>query len=367
MLLQNISARLGLVNGSVGVVTGFLHPLEMVELALRAPRQRYDRSERGEALLRRGGFASLDDVFRCVDTSYAQSLFWWLRQNFPRGRDREWGGGGLSYGEVYGSEHLLSVQRLVGLDEVASVDGETLLSLRDASETDGDAVLQNELQLLVPTTGRRRSGPHGAQLVLDQILPLHVQLMRLPVVRFDLQPPGQLLGTEKGDDNGAGGGCRHPPPCASQSMTTTKEENEEDDRKYADARTTASMSSPTVAGVGGGGGKTGSRGYRSHVYGYVSPYTQHWYMGQTVVASRTQLPLRHAWAMTVHKSQGLTISQLQVDMARFFSPGQAYVALSRATALENVKLYNFNPECIRACPVARGFYESLEAESSFLR
>ena len=53
-----------------------------------------------------------------------------------------------------------------------------------------------------------------------------------------------------------------------------------------------------------------------------------WEIGQpnNIVASRTQLPLRLAWGMTVHAAQGLTIDRLQVDLGRIFADGQACLA-----------------------------------------
>lgn len=56
------------------------------------------------------------------------------------------------------------------------------------------------------------------------------------------------------------------------------------------------------------------------------------------VGSFTQYPMRLAWALTVHKSQGKTFDNVIVDIETTFSPGQMYVALSRCTNMEGLIL-----------------------------
>ncbi|KAJ2894691.1 hypothetical protein MKZ38_007309 [Zalerion maritima] len=56
------------------------------------------------------------------------------------------------------------------------------------------------------------------------------------------------------------------------------------------------------------------------------------------ILCRTQIPLMAAWAMTTHKAQGMTLDRVIVDLSRAFEEGQVYVALSRATSLEGLKI-----------------------------
>jgi len=69
-------------------------------------------------------------------------------------------------------------------------------------------------------------------------------------------------------------------------------------------------------------------------------------------ASITQVPLRLAWAMTVHKSQGMSLDAAVIDLARAFEYGQGYVALSRLRGLAGLHLLGLNERALRVHPLA---------------
>lgn len=64
---------------------------------------------------------------------------------------------------------------------------------------------------------------------------------------------------------------------------------------------------------------------------------------QETLGTFTQYPLRLAWAITIHKSQGLTFEKVMIDAGAAFSSGQVYVALSRCTSLEGIVLLSKIP------------------------
>lgn len=81
--------------------------------------------------------------------------------------------------------------------------------------------------------------------------------------------------------------------------------------------------------------------------------------GEKMIAEITQIPLRLAWAITVHKSQGMSLDAAEIDLSKAFEYGQGYVALSRVRSLDGLKLLGFNPQALMVHP------KILEADKRF--
>ena len=86
--------------------------------------------------------------------------------------------------------------------------------------------------------------------------------------------------------------------------------------------------------------------------------------GDTVLATVKQVPLRCAWAITIHKSQGMTLDRAVMDLRRTFAPGMGYVALSRVEGLDGLYLQGVNERMFLVSPDAVRLDGQLRLESA---
>lgn len=85
-----------------------------------------------------------------------------------------------------------------------------------------------------------------------------------------------------------------------------------------------------------------------------------------VRAEVAQLPLRLAWAITIHKSQGMSLDAAEIDLGQAFTPGMGYVALSRLRSIDGVFLKGLNQTALLLHPDIYEFDRALKLDSAGL-
>lgn len=89
--------------------------------------------------------------------------------------------------------------------------------------------------------------------------------------------------------------------------------------------------------------------------------------GGRILARITQVPLRLAWAITIHKSQGMSLDAAHMDLSRTFEYGQGYVAISRVRTLVGLSLSGLNARALEVHPEIKRKDTSFRSESDMAR
>lgn len=84
----------------------------------------------------------------------------------------------------------------------------------------------------------------------------------------------------------------------------------------------------------------------------------------SVVAKVSQIPLKLAWAITIHKSQGMTLDSAEIDLSKTFEVGQGYVALSRIKNIDGLRLMGFNDLALSVDPLILHIDERIKGAST---
>ncbi|MDF1875672.1 AAA family ATPase [Sulfurimonas sp. SAG-AH-194-I05] len=82
-----------------------------------------------------------------------------------------------------------------------------------------------------------------------------------------------------------------------------------------------------------------------------------------ITAKVSQIPLKLAWAITIHKSQGMTLDSAEIDLSKTFEVGQGYVALSRIKNIEGLRLMGLNDKALIVDPLILHIDDRIKAAS----
>lgn len=97
----------------------------------------------------------------------------------------------------------------------------------------------------------------------------------------------------------------------------------------------------------------------------IEPEEWHVMDGEKIVATRKQIPLILAWALSIHKCQGMTLDKAYINLSKAFGYGMVYTALSRVRSLDGLHLSGFKASKIQAHPKVSQFYRKLALQRSY--
>ncbi len=84
------------------------------------------------------------------------------------------------------------------------------------------------------------------------------------------------------------------------------------------------------------------------------------YIDNQIIGYITYIPLKVAFAISIHSCQGSTLDYVEIDLSNIFEYGQAYVALSRIKNIDGLSITNLKPDLIKAHPKAIEYYKNIK-------